>query len=736
MIWWTGFGSRLGRGSRSGAAMSQSTFSPSWYRVAQLRPQIRSHARLHRHVYRGQRWYVLHNSTTGRCHRLSPVAHLLIGLMNGERTTQELWDAAIDQLGDDGPTQDETIRLLGLLYRADALRCDVPTDTAEMLLRTQRHEMEESWRRFLRPLSLRVPLFDPDALLERIMPALRPLFSWAGALAWCAVVAAAVLVAGLHWNELAADLDSEVLLSGGNLLLLLAVYPAVKALHELGHGAAAKFWGAEVHETGIMFLVFMPVPYVDASGSAVFPDKRRRVLVGAAGILVELLLASLALFVWVLVEPGWIRAAAYDVIGICGVSTLLFNGNPLLRFDGYYVLSDTIEIPNLSSRANQYLGYLLQRHVLGIENVRCPVKAPGEAAWFVAYGVAAFVYRIVIGLTIAFYVASRFFIVGVLLALVSLTFQFVLPLLRALGLLFSQSRFGEKRLRALAISAGLAVVPAALLLLVPVPHHTTAEGVVWMPEDGQVRAGADAVVSELLVAPNSRVEQGDRLIVTSEPLLASRVAVLEAERRALLARRNAEESTDLMRAQITGEELASIEASLVRARERERDAVIRSPASGTLVLPRASDLVGRFVHQGDIVGYVLGAVARTARVVLPQADVSLVRQHTKAVEVRLASRVGDVQSVRIERLVPAATHRLPSPVLSAQGGGKWTVDPKDPEGLRTLTPVFQIDISLPAAWHRAATGERVYVRFDHGAQPLARRIFRGVRRLFLSRLGV
>ena len=404
--------------------MSQSLFSPSFYRVAQLRPQIRSHARLHRHHYRGQRWYVLQNRTTGRCHRLSPAAHLLIGLMNGERTTQEIWDAASDRLGDDGPTQDETIRLLGLLHRADALRCDVLPDTEEMLRRTQRSTADESWRRLLHPLSLRVPLFDPDALLERMLPALRSLFSWAGALVWCAVVAAAILVAAAHRSELAEDLTSQ-LVSGRNLLLLLAVYPCVKALHELGHGLAAKAWGAEVHETGIMFLVFMPVPYVDASASAVFPEKRRRMLVGAAGIGVEIFLASLALFVWVAVEPGWIRAIAYNVMGICGVSTLFFNGNPLLRFDGYYVLSDAIEIPNLASRSNQYLTYLIQRHLFGMENVRYPVKAPGEAPWFVVYGIAAFVYRSMIGLAIALYVASRFFVVGVVLALLSFTIQFI-----------------------------------------------------------------------------------------------------------------------------------------------------------------------------------------------------------------------------------------------------------------------------------------------------------------------
>ena len=155
--------------------------------------------------------------------------------------------------------------------------------------------------------------------------------------------------------------------------------------------------------------------------------------------------------------------------------------------------------------------------------------------------------------------------------------------------------------------------------------------------------------------------------------------------------------------------------------------------NGVLVLPRADDLVGRFVRQGEIVGYVLGSGRPTARVVLSEADVELVRERTRAVEVRLARRVGDVKTARIERVVPAGTLRLPSPALGTRGGGEWAVDPSDSEGVRTLEPVFELDLALPET---GAIGEAVYVRFDHGLEPLALRAYRGVRRLLLSRLSV
>ena len=196
-------------------------------------------------------------------------------------------------------------------------------------------------------------------------------------------------------------------------MLLWITFPFVKALHELGHGFAVKRWGGEVHEMGIMFLVFMPVPYVDASAASAFQSKYQRMVVGSAGMLVEVFIAALAMFVWLNVEPGMIRAVAFNVMLIAGVSTVLFNGNPLLRFDGYYVLMDWLEIPNLGSRANQYIGYLIQRYPFGIRNAQSPVSARGERGWFVFYSIASFCYRMFIFATIIWFVAGEFFVVGV-----------------------------------------------------------------------------------------------------------------------------------------------------------------------------------------------------------------------------------------------------------------------------------------------------------------------------------
>jgi putative peptide zinc metalloprotease protein len=715
--------------------MTEALFSSSWYRVAHLQPRIRSHARFHRHFYRGQLWYVLQDHSTGRCHRLTPAAYHLAGLMNGERTTQEIWETATARLGDEGPTQDETIRLLGLLHFADVLRCDVSPDTVELFRRRQRREQMEGWRRFKNPLSLRFSLFDPDEFLQRWLPTVRPLFSWGGALAWFAVVSGAAVLAVANWAELSEGSIAE-LLGPRNLLVLWLVYPLVKALHEFGHAFATKVSGGEVHDMGVMFLVLVPVPCVDASSASAFPEKRKRMLVGAAGMMVELFLASVALFVWLASEPGLLRWIAYDVMLVGGVSTLLFNGNPLLKFDGYYVLADAIEIPNLDNRSTQYLAYLVLHHLFGLEQVRYPVSARGEAPWFVGYGVSAFLYRLLILFGIALFISKKFFVIGVLLALLSLTMRVVLPLLRRLAFLFTNPRLAEKRTRAIATSAALALAVAAFLIFFPMPSLTRAEGVVWPPEGAEVRAHADGVVLRLLVEPNAVVAPGDPLVLTRDASLEAHVEVLQAQLRELRARHHAERTTDRVKAQITSEEIETVAAALARAREQMGDVVVRSPAHGSFLAPRFGDLVGRFVKQGDLIGYVVGPAIATARVVVPQSDIALVRDRTEAVEVRLSRRVGEALPAVISREVPAGSDRLPSPALGTAGGGRILVDPDDPDRMRTLEKVFQLDLALPPEAGVGEIGGRVYVRFDHGSEALAVQGYRAIRRLFLRQIGV
>jgi putative peptide zinc metalloprotease protein len=715
--------------------LSDALHSPSWYRVAALKPRIRAHLEIHRHAYRGAVWFVLQDHATGRSHRFTPAAHQFIGLMDGERTVQELWDAACLQLGDDAPTQEDVIRMLGQLHGTDALLCDVTPDAQEVFRRFERHERMEWKRRLWTPLALRFPLLDPDRFLGRTLNYVEPLFGWFGMLLWLGVVVTGAVLAASHWTDLTKNFTDRVL-APQNLVVLWLVYPVVKALHELGHAYATKRWGGEVHEIGIMLLVLTPVPYVDATAAWGFRDKRRRMMVGAAGIAVELFLGALALFVWLNVEPGIVHTIAYNVILITGASTLLFNGNPLLRFDGYYVFADAIEIPNLGTRANKHLGYLAQRYLFGARDAESPAQSRGERAWMVVYGLASFAYRVFIMFVIILFIAGKFFFIGVLLAIWAVITQIGIPVGKVVSHLTTSPALRRQRKRAVTVSVALVTGALVLLFVVPAPSWTRAEGVVWVPEEAQVRAGTDEFIDRLLVPVDSTVERGQPVIEARDPLLPTQVAVLEAQLQELEVKYDALMLEDRAQAALVREEMVGTDAALKRARERERELTLRSGAHGRFVVPNAADLPGRFFAKGQLVGYVVEPKALTVRVAVGQDDIALVRERVRDVEVMMAEWGSSPLPATIRREVPGGSQQLPTAALGSGGGGKFAVDPRDKQGMTALERVFQLELALPEDLRSPYLGARVFVRFNHGLEPIGVQGYRAFRRLLLRKFDV
>jgi putative peptide zinc metalloprotease protein len=714
----------------------ESLFSPSWYRVADLVPRLRSHVEIHRHEYHGRVWYILQDHVSGRSQRFTPEVYRFIGLMNGKLTVQQLWDVVTEQAGDQAPTQDDVIRLLGQLHSADALITNATPDSLELFRRYRRQRRATVKQRLWTPLAIRIPLLDPDRFLERTMSVARLVFNPYTAVLWLLVVISAMVLGAVYWSELTENVVDRAL-TPQNLFLLWFIYPVVKSLHELGHAYLAKKYGGEVHEIGIMFLVLVPVPYVDVSSAWGFRDKRQRMAVGAAGIAVEMFLGSLALFVWLTVEVGAAHAIAYNVILISGVSTLLFNGNPLLRFDGYYVLSDALEIPNLGARSNQYLGYLIQRYLLGVRDADSPANIDWERGWFVAYGVSAFFYRLYIMFVIILYIGGRFFAVGVLLSIWAITTQAVIPLGKAMTFIIKSPKLKSSRGRSNTVSLLFLAGVVILLFVLPAPYWTQVEGVTWPSEKSKVRAATDGFVVELLAPDRSPVVQGQEIILTRDLLIETRVKTLKAQQKQFQLQLKAARSTDRVEAGIIREELAVINEDLKRALERAAALVVRSPRDGLFIVRDASDLPGRFVRQGDLLAFVIEpddhAVVRAA---VSQQDIGLVREGVSRVDIMPVSWGGESYSARMVREVYGGTNQLPTAALGMVGGGQFAVVPSDLDGRTTIERIFEIEVNIPVEARHEYLGSRVYVRLDHGYRPVGFQAWRALRQLFLRQFGV
>ena len=714
--------------------MSDQLFSTHWYRVAGIKLCLRSHVRIYQHVYRGNAWYILRDESSGRHHRFNEAAYNFIKLINGKRSVNDIWEMMQDKYGDDAPTQEEIIQLLGQLHYADHLLAELAPDVQELINRRTRERKKLFISRVGNPLAIRIPLVDPDKFLTHWMPVVRPLFSKTAAMIGAIIMLFALLEMTRHWSVLSRH-AMEHALSPYNLLIIWLVYPLVKAVHELGHGFAVKRWGGEVHELGIMLLVLMPVPYVDASAASSFRSKQRRMIVGAAGIIVELLLASIALLLWLNVQQGIFSDVLFNIMLIGGVSTLLFNGNPLLRFDGYYVFSDAIEIPGLGNRANRYYTYLLQRYLFDVKTVKSPVTADGENVWFLVYGAAAFVYRIMILVMITLFIAGKYFFIGIALAFWAIFMQLVVPVLKAIGYLLKSPALSHKRERALSISIGTIALVVSILFLIPMPLNTMAEGVVWMPEHSYVRAGSNGFIEHVLVKDGERVNKGEALIVTSDPLMETQLKLLVSQKKELNVRYDALVQDDIVEAEITLEEINVLDGKIKRLQEQISEMTVTSPVDGVFIIAESKDLHGHYLKQGDPIAYVIDFNNVSVRTVVPQNAIGLVRKRAYDVEIRLQGMIDEAIKSEVEREIPAATYRLPSKALALNGGGKIKTDPFDKDGVRTKDQYFQFELALPNTINKLHIGQRVYVRFAHGYEPMAWQWYRSLEELFLDELG-
>lgn len=712
--------------------MSEQLFSQDWYRVADLKVSLKDHARIHRQVFRGKVMYVLQDEVTGQFHRFSPDTYQIIGLMVGHHTMQEIWEMACEKLGENIPTQAEVIALLSRLYQANVIVTDRMPDIRDLDTRRRKFDRKRIIQQLKSPVSIKLPLLDPERFLTRTMPYVRPLLGRYGVFLWCLVVVTGFITFLVHWEALTSNLSDRVLATG-NLLLIGLTYPFVKVFHELGHAYCVKRWGGEVHEIGVMFLVFFPVPYVDASAATSFDNKYHRMLVGAAGILVELFLAATAMILWVYIEEGAARAILFNIMLISGVSTLLFNGNPLLRFDAYYVLADTLEIPNLATKSNQYFSYFVKRYLFSLKESINPSADTKEAMWLMAYAVASFIYRIFITITITLFIGSRYFIFGTLIGIWFFYMAIITPLMKSISAPFKNPQMARYRGRIYLISGGIVAFMALIIVTVPFPLSTRVEGIVWAPETSRIYSEESGFINELPELTGKSVEAGDILFALENPELEMQLKILEKEVEVSRARYEANLDNKNL-AEVLREDLQYVTSQYQRSRERYDRLAVRARTNGELVIADPENLIGRYFNRGQVLGYLYDRMKMPVNSMIHENDIEKVINDTKYVEMRFVSHPEDVYEGIISRVTPSSSHELLSPVLSVQGGGEIPLDPSGP-GNTTFNKYFHLEVAVKDA-PESLIDERVYLLFRHEPEPVVKRWYRGIRRLFLRTFSV
>jgi len=727
-------------------AVDRPTFHESWYRVAQLRPRLLSSVQVHRQHFRGQMWYVLENPSNNEFSRISVEAYRFVGMLDGKRTVAEVWRICNEQLGDGAPTQGEVIQLLGQLYCSNLLYAELAPDT-EGLFSRYRTRIQRQIQGFLTNLLfIRIPLLDPDHFLDRWIGIFGWLFGWVGLVLWLTIMTVGLYFVVGNIRELVYQ--SSDVLAPDNLVLLYLSMIIIKVCHEFGHAFACKRFGrlngsgGQVHVMGVMFLVFVPLPYVDASSAWAFRKKWRRAIVGMSGVMVELMGAAIAAIIWANTSTGTLHIIAYNIIFVASISTLMFNGNPLLRFDAYYVLSDLVEIPNLSQRAKSYIYYLVKKYCWKLKSAHNPANSPGEIVWFVFYGIASTAYRIFICIRILLFLNDRLpeslFILVPFFAVSAIIAWVLVPIGKFIRYLATSGELAKTRGRAVAsILGGLALIIVCIGIL-RVPDYCRIEGIIEPVDLAIVHAETDGFVTDFLPTDQAVTPGEKALIEAMNPELDAEKKGLIAELRSLEVKQRIAQMQEIAAAQILAEQIEALQEKIARVEFELSSLFVQPPLSGSWVSPDIENTKGTYLRRGQQIGLVASLDNVLIRATAGQELAALlVEQAYEQLEIRVKGRPEVMITGRIEKIFPAGQEVLPSEALGYAVGGAMPTLSQDPRGITAAEQFFEIRIRPnPDSSVRLLSGQRVVVRIQMPSKPLAAQWWRSVRQLFQRRFHI
>jgi putative peptide zinc metalloprotease protein len=659
-------------------------------RLRVVRVGLREDLEVSRHLFRGSPSYVVRDPVTFQSQRLDPCDYDVFVRLKADRELGAIFDELVAGGKAAKEDEEEFYQFVMSLHRLGFLQ--LPVSDEALLYR--RHAMKERARRrekLMGFLFLRIPLWNPDAFLDRTVQHVRPLFSRAAFFIWLVLIVSAAGVLVRRWGEFTEPVQG--LLAAQNLPLMWITLVVLKVFHEFGHAYACKHYGGHVPEMGAYLIVFTPCAYVDATGSWGFTRKRERLIVCLAGMYVESMIAALGVFAWAMTGPSLVQSLAYNVVFLAGAVTVLFNINPLMRYDGYYILSDLTEIPNLRARSTRYVLDVLKRVFFGIRSPNVPRGRRLRLVLFL-FGVFAAAYRVTLLLAISALLASKMFVVGMLLAIVYLGGTAVRLLLKLTQYLWYAEETAQARVRAVALSMLALIIIPAVLFLVPVPAHVHAKGLLATRDEVVVRAGAPGFLEEVAVESGNYVNAGDVLARLRDDAFNEEIATAAANLRASEIRIDAYRMDEPAQAQQEQARARVHRRALDLARERAADLEVLAPMTGRVVECVEPSELGVYLNEGEPIAMIASG-GWEIRLVLSEEQMAGARPRVGGkVEFRASALPAQTIEGVIRKIAPSGSETVEHSALTHLGGGDITVDPTTSHATE---PYFEITVGLPGA---------------------------------------
>ncbi|MEZ6061237.1 MAG: hypothetical protein R3C19_12805 [Planctomycetaceae bacterium] len=354
--------------------------------------------------YLGVGYQVIKDPVALKYHRLQVEQYTILELLDGKRSLEQVRDDLKLQFPTLQVTLSDIQQLITDLHKKGLVVSNRPGQGGAVVRERRKTRNEKLKQTLMSLMYLRLPGWDPERTLQWIYPFLKFMF-------WKPVVYGCVAFTISAWLLLGANLDEfqsrlpefQSFFGWPNLIYLWVTLGIAKIIHEFGHGLSCHHFGSECHEMGVMLLVFSPCLYCDVTDSWMMKNKWHRIIIGAAGMYIEVILSAIAIYVWWFTRPGMLHHLALNIFFVTTITTVIFNANPLMRFDGYYMMSDFLEIPNLRAKSDKMLREAFSWYCLGIESRPDPFMPETGKAWFVTYAIAAWCYRWVILVSISLF---------------------------------------------------------------------------------------------------------------------------------------------------------------------------------------------------------------------------------------------------------------------------------------------------------------------------------------------
>ena len=712
-----------------------------------------------RQTWQGRQYWLIKDPLTLKYYRFEDEEFALLEMLDGRASVEEICERFEQRFAPQRIRPAELQQLLANLHRSHLVIADAAGQGEQLLARQHAQRRKAILGTLGNLLAIRFQGVDPDRFLTRLNGRCGWLFSVPAGICSATLIIAALALLAAEFDVVRTRLPGfEAFFAAQNWLLLAITLAATKVLHEIGHGLACKRFGGECHEMGVMLLVGTPCLYCNVTDAWMIPSKWRRAVIGAAGMYVEVNLAAIATFVWWFSQPGLVNHLCLNVMFVSSVSTLLFNGNPLLRYDGYYILSDLLEIPNLRQKSSAVIQRTLGQLLLGIAPRRDPFL-PTRNQWaFALYAVASSVYGWLVSLSI-FWFLYRVLepyglkVVGQLLGLAMFVSLVVVPVVRLAYFLFQGARAESMNQLRAAAGLGIAAAIVVAVLAVPLPYYVSCSvelaprgaTSVYVDVPGQIRAvhirsGPIQTGQPIVELDDVDARLVEQRIAGQRDQLATRVESIRqrahTDDQALLELSHAEEA------------LNALEIQLARRRDELARLTVRASVAGVFVPPssrpsqagerthlaawsgRPLDVrnVGAHLEASTLLGRIAQPGQLEAILAVPQEEMDFVREGQR-VELLLDQSPGEKLAGTIDHIA-AEELKAASDRLSTRGGGQLATRTTAEGYERPLGVVYQASVPIDDATGRLLLGGTGRAKIHAGWQPLAMRLWRSACRTF------